>query len=336
MSTENTNLKKRVYITHPVPELALSMLREKGYDVTVGTASGIIPQKDIVKVLQKAEKKGEGYHAILTLLTDKIDSAILDAGTSLQVVSNYAIGYDNIDVVVVTKRGVTVTNAPGNYTDTIAEHVVALMLSVTTRTTEADRYVRKGLYKGWDPMIFTGTDLSGKIIGLIGAGRIGGRVAYHVAKGFDTKVVYFDTRPNEKIECDCGAKRMNTLNELLAVSDIVSLHVPLLPSTHHMVDDVFLANMKKTAYIINTSRGAVVDEKKLVEALSKKVIAGAALDVFEFEPKLSKGLTKLQNVVLTPHIASASEHARNEMARVSAQNIIDVFEGRVPVGNVTA
>lgn len=334
MSTENTNVKKRVYITHPVPELAVSMLQEKGYDVTVGAVSGIISQKDVVKVLQKAEKKGEGYHALLTLLTDKVDSTILDAGKSLQVVSNYAIGYDNIDVVIATKRGVVVTNAPGNYTDTIAEHVVALMLSLVTKTTEADRYVRKGLYKGWDPMIFMGTDISGKTVGLIGAGHIGERVAYHLAKGFDAKVVYFDICQNKKIEADCGAKRMNSLHDLLTVSDIVSLHVPLLPSTRHMVDDVFLHNMKKTAYLINTSRGAVVDEEKLVEALSKKVIAGAALDVFEFEPKLTKGLTKLENVVLTPHIASASEHARNEMARVAAQNIIDVCEGRVPAGNV--
>lgn len=310
------------------------MLREKGYDVVVSTDIGIVPQKNIIKVLAKAEKKGLGFHALLTLLTDKVDSKVIDAGKSLQVVSNYAIGYDNIDVKTLTARGVTVTNAPGNYTDTIAEHVVALMLSVTTRIPEADRYVRKGYYRGWNPNIFIGMDLSGKTVGLIGAGRIGERVAYHLAKGFDTKIIYFDTRPNEKIECDCHAKRVETMDELLAQADVVSLHVPLLPTTQHMVDAEFLKKMKKTAYLINTSRGAVVDEVALVSALKNNTIAGAALDVFEFEPKLAKGLAKLNNVVLTPHIASASEHARTEMSRVSAQNIIDVFENRKPVGEI--
>ncbi len=328
--------QKRIYITHPIPDTALTMFHEKGYEVTMALKKGLIPQKDIIKVLQKAEKKGEGYHALLTLLTDKVDSVLLDAGKSLQIVSNYAIGYDNIDVPTCASRGVIVTNAPGDYTNTLAEHVVALMLSVTTRTTEADRYMRKGLYTGWDPMIFIGEDIAGKTIGLIGAGRIGERVAYHLAKGFDAKIIYFDTRPNERIECDCGAKRVDSLDALLVQSDIVSLHVPLLPSTRHMVDASFLKKMKKTAYLINTSRGPVVDENALVQALKDKTIAGAALDVFEFEPKLAKGLTKLENIVLTPHIASASEHARNEMARVSAQNIIDVFEGKVPFGKVTA
>jgi glyoxylate reductase len=315
--------------------LAIEMLDAKGYHVTCGSGTGIIPQKNINTVLQKAEKKGEGYHALLTLLTDVVNLKTIEAGKSLEVVSNYAMGYDNIDVAALKARGVTVTNAPGDYTDTIAEHVVALMLSLTTKTTEADRYVRKGLYTGWNPMIFIGMDMSGKTIGLIGAGRIGERVAYHLAKGFDSKIIYFDTRPNEHIECDCGAKRVETLDELLAEADIVSLHVPLLPSTKHMVNESFIKKMKKTAYLINTSRGPVVDENALVEALQKKYIAGAALDVYEYEPKLARGLTKLENVVLTPHIASASEHARNEMARIAAQNIIDVFEGKVPAGNIS-
>ena len=184
-------------------------------------------------------------------------------------------------------------------------------------------------------MIFIGTDLSKKTVGLIGAGRIGERVAYHLAKGFNVEIIYFDSRTNEKIECDCGAKKVNTLDELLARSDIISLHVPLLPDTHHMVNESFLKKMKQTAFLINTSRGPVVDEVALVAALKKKEIKGAAIDVYEFEPKLTRGLIKLDNIVLTPHIASASEHARNEMARVAAQNIIDVFEKRKPIGEVT-
>lgn len=328
--------QKRIYITHKIPKLAINILKEKGYDVVVSKDTGIVSQKKIIDVLKKEEKKGKGFHGLLTLLTDKIDKKVIDAGKSLEVVSNYAIGYDNIDVKALNEKGVIVTNAPGNYTDTIAEHTVAMILALATRIVEADRYVRKGSYKGWDPMLFTGNDLKGKTIGLVGAGRIGEKVTYHLVKGFDVKIVYFDTRSNEHIEKDCGAKRVNTVDELIAQADIVSLHVPLLPSTKHMVNTGFLKKMKKTAYLINTSRGPVVDEKALVSALKKGTIAGAALDVFEFEPKLSSGLTKLNNVVLTPHIASASEHARNEMSRISAQNIIDVFEGRKPIGQIVA
>lgn len=330
-----TPIQKRVYITHQIPSLAIEMLRSKGYDVTCSTDTGIVPKKKIIQILHKAEKQGKGYHALLTLLTDTIDTEIATTGKSLEIVSNYAIGYDNIDVKSLNTKNIVVTNAPGSYTDTIAEHVLALILSVARHIPQADRYVRKGLYTGWNPMIFIGMDLSGKTVGLIGAGRIGERVAYHLAKGFDVKIVYYDTHANEKIEKDCGAKRVLTVDELLAQADIVSLHVPLLPTTKHMVNNDFLHKMKKTAYLINTSRGAVVDEKSLVDVLQKKIIAGAALDVYELEPKLAKGLTKLENVVLTPHIASASEHARLEMARIAAQNIIDVFEGRIPVGNIS-
>jgi lactate dehydrogenase-like 2-hydroxyacid dehydrogenase len=182
-------------------------------------------------------------------------------------------------------------------------------------------------------MIFIGTDLCHKTVGLIGAGHIGEKAAMHFAKGMNMKVIYSDMHPNESIEKECGAVRVEQ-DELLAQADVVSLHVPLLPSTIHMVDATFLKKMKKTAFLINTSRGAVIDEVALVKALQEKVIAGAALDVYEFEPKLTRGLTKLENIVLTPHIASSSVYARNEMSRVAAQNIIDVFEKKTPVGNV--
>ncbi len=331
-----THTQKRIYITQQIPELAIRMLKEKGYDVVVGKNKGLISQKEIISVLKKAEKKGQGFDALITLLTDKIDVSILNAGVSLEVIANYAIGYDNIDVSQATGRGIVVTNAPGEYVSTLAEHVVAITLAVTSRIVEADRYMRAGKYKGWDPMLFIGTDVSHKTIGLIGAGRIGTKVAHFFAQGLNSDIVYFDTKQNEEIEKKCGAKRVSTIDELIAQADIISLHVPLLPTTRHMVDATFLKKMKKTAYIINTSRGAVIDEVALVHALKKKEIAGAALDVFEFEPKLAKGLSKLDTVVLTPHIASASEHARNEMARVTAQNVIDVFEGGTPVGNITA
>lgn len=331
-----TNNTKRVYITHKIPSPAVEMLQEKGYEVVVGSDTGILSTKKLIAVLKKEEKKGCGYDALVTLLTDKVDTKVLDAGVSLEVVANYAIGYDNIDVATATSRGIVVTNAPGNYTDTIAEHTLSYMMTLASRTAEADRFVRKGLFKGWDPMLLIGTDLSKKTLGIIGAGRIGERVVHMAKKGLDMNVIYFDTRANQTIENDCQAKRVGTLDELVSQADVISLHVPLLPTTRHMVDQTFLRKMKKTALLINASRGPVVDENALVLALKNKDIAGAALDVYEFEPKLAKGLVKLENVVLTPHIGSASEHARLEMSRIVAQNIIDVFEGKVPAGNVVA
>ena len=201
------------------------------------------------------------------------------------------------------------------------------MLALTTRLVEADLFMREGKFKGWTPYNFVGTDLSSKTIGLVGTGNIGAKVA-HILKGFGVKIVYTDLNKNDVIEKDCGAEKMESLDELLKVSDIVSLHVPLLDSTHHLINESHLKIMKPTAFLINTSRGPVVDEVALVEALKNKVIAGAGLDVFEFEPKLTDGLKDLDNVVLTPHIASARESARNDMAVLAAQSIVDFFEGK--------
>jgi lactate dehydrogenase-like 2-hydroxyacid dehydrogenase len=253
----------------------------------------------------------------------------------VKVVSNFAVGFNNIDVTHATVHDIVVANTPGHFSDCIAEHTVALVLGLSTRLAEGDRYMRKGKYKGWDPMILTGTDLSGKVLGLVGAGRIGMRAAYHLVKGFDMTCIYHDVKRNEELEKELGAVYMATNEEVYVKADIVSLHVPLLPTTKHMINAKTLAMMKPSAFLINTSRGAVVDEVALVDALKKGVIAGAGLDVFEFEPKLAKGLAKLENVVLTPHIASARVSARTEMATLAAQNIIAVLEGKNPPGLVT-
>jgi glyoxylate reductase len=228
-----------------------------------------------------------------------------------------------------------VTNTPGDYIGSIAEHVVSMTLALCNRIAEADNFVRKGRYKGWDPMLMIGHDVSEKTIGIIGAGRIGTKVAHTFNKGFGCPIVYFDQNKNESIESECGAKKVESLDELIKQSDIISLHVPLNDQTHHMVNKDFISKTKPDSFIINTSRGPVVDEKYLYQALKENKIAGAGLDVFEFEPKVVKGLTKLGNVILTPHIASASIKARDIMARVSAQNIIDFVEGKVVVNNCT-
>ncbi len=321
-------MQNRIYITRQIPSIGIEILKDKGYEVTVGKEKKPLSQKNIIKILQKAEKNGQPYNILLTLLTDNIDKTVFDIAPSLKMISNYAIGYDNVDVKEACHRGIMVTNTPGDYIGSIAEHVVAMTLSLCNRIAEADHFVRMGRYKGWDPMIMIGHDVSEKTIGIVGAGRIGAKVAYTFNKGFGCPIVYFDQNKNDSIEHDCGAKRVESLDELLKQSDIVSLHVPLNDQTHHMVNKSFISKMKSDSFIINTSRGAVIDEKYLYEALKENKIAGAGLDVFEFEPKVTKGLTKLGNVILTPHIASASIKARDIMARVAVQNIIDFVEGK--------
>lgn len=312
---------KNIYITRQIPEIAVEMLRAKGYSIDMNVKETVPSQADIVEAIQR-----KPYDAVITLLTDRIDATVFDAAPGIKLFANYATGFDNIDIVEAKKRGILVTNTPGNYAYCIAEHTIALMIGLTTRMVEADTFVRAGKYQGWDPMLFIGTDLEKKTIGLIGAGRIGERVAHHASRGFDMPVIYYDVVRNEKIEKEYGAKYYPKVEDVLKLADVVSLHVPLLDSTRHLINDARLKIMKPTAFLINTSRGPVVDEKALVKALQRGTIRGAGLDVFECEPKLAKGLTELPNVILTPHIASARESARNEMARIVAENVVEFLE----------
>ena len=304
------------------------MLKERGYEVDVNLKDSVLSQKQIIKSLKK-----KTYDAVLVLLTDRVDSAIFNVAPSVKIYANCAAGYDNIDIIEAKKRGITVTNAPAPLaTEAVAEHVIALMFALATRIVEADKFVRRGKYKKWLPMNFMGINLAGKTLGLIGAGRIGERVA-RLASGLGLKVIYYDVIRNERIEKECGVVYYNSIEELLQKADVVSLHVPLLDSTRHLINEKRLLLMKPTSFLVNTSRGPVVDEKALEKALRKKIIRGAALDVFEFEPKVTPGLKKMDNVVLTPHIASAEGEARNQMAEIAAQNIIDFFENGKP-GNI--
>lgn len=314
-------MQRNVYITRQIPEIAIEMLRAKGYSIDVNMKEVVPTQDEIIEALKR-----KPYDVVITLLTDKIDSKVFDAVPSVKLYANYATGFDNLDVEEAKKRGISITNTPGNYAYTIAEHTVALMIGLTTRMIEADDFVRAGKYQGWDPMLFVGTDLQGKTLGLIGAGRIGERVAHHATRGFDMKVVYYDVVRNENIEKVFGATYFSNVEDVLKQADIVSLHVPLLDTTKHLINESRLKMMKSTAYLINTARGPVVDENALVKALQNGTIRGAGLDVFEFEPKLAQGLAQLPNVVLTPHIASARESARNEMAKVAAENVISFLE----------
>ena len=295
----------------------------------VSAKNGVLTKEELITELQKNK-----YDAVLCLITDKINADIYDATPQTKIFANYAVGFDNIDVKEAIQRGIVVTNTPDVLTNTVAEHTFGLLLSIAHRIPEGDRFVREGKYTGWEPLLLLGTDLTGKTLGLIGAGRIGTRVAYHGAKSFDMKVLYYDVKRNDVIEKETEAQFCETVEDVLKQADFVSIHVPLLPTTHHLINKEGLSLMKKSAYLVNTSRGPVVDEIALTEALQQGVIKGAALDVFEQEPKTAPGLAELNNVILTPHIASATEETRAKMAIVAAQNIVAVLQGGEAINQV--
>ncbi len=322
---------KSVFVTRRIHEAGLAMLKKAGFKVDVYSKDQIIDRKTLLA-------QSRGRDAVLSLLTDKIDGEVLDAaGKQLKIVSNYAVGFDNIDLKAAAERNVVVTNTPSDkVNESVAEHTFALMLALARRIPEADHFSKRGMYQGWSPTLLNGADLYGKTLGLIGAGRIGGMVARRAVRGFDMKLIYSDMRPNQALEKEFGAKKVSQ-NALLKKADFISLHVPLLPSTRHLISDKEFALMKKTAYLVNTARGPVVDEKALLKALRGKKIMGASLDVFECEPAIdcdlrdNLELKSFDNVILTPHIASATEEARKDMAIIAAKNIIEVLRGKKPL-----
>jgi len=315
----------KVFITRKIPEVGLEMLKQKGVDVVVSEKDGPLTKAELIGELKKQK-----YDGILSLLTDQIDKEIFDAAPSVKIVANFAIGFNNIDVVEAKKRGIFVTNTPGGGADRVAEHTWALILALSCRVVEGDTFMRTGKFKGWDPMLLHGTKLAGKTLGIIGTGKIGADVAHRAINGFQMKVVYYDIIRNEKLENEYGAVFYPTVDDVLKIADVVSIHVPLTTETKYLMNEKRMGLMKKTAFLINTSRGPVVDESALVDALKKGKIGGAGLDVFENEPKMSDGLAELANVVLTPHIASGTLEARLEMSRLSAGNIIAFSEGKNP------
>lgn len=310
-----------IFVTRRIPEAGITLLEHAGHDVRVYPNDHIIAREELLEGVK-------GVDAVLTMLTEKIDRQFFDAaGTGLKIVANYAVGYDNVDLKEATQRGVVITNTPGVLTATVAEHTFALMLAISHRVVEGDRYFRAGRYKGWEPMLLLGNDIRGKTLGIVGLGRIGAEVATCAVRGFGMNVIYYDVTPNTGFEKEVGAIYKETIEELLPLADYVSIHVPLLPATRHLINAERLRLMRPSAYLINTSRGPVIDEAALVAALAQGTIRGAALDVFEHEPEPAPGLTALDNAILTPHIASATEEARARMAELAATNIIAVLAG---------
>jgi lactate dehydrogenase-like 2-hydroxyacid dehydrogenase len=307
---------------------AVSILKKAKYAVKTAKLDKSMPRKDLLKFVKGAD-------AVLSLLTDKVDGEFYDAaGKQLKINANYAVGFDNCDLAAAKKRNIIVTNTPcEEVNESVAEHTFALMMALAHRIAEAHIFTTQEKYKGWIPDLLLGTNLGGRTLGLIGAGRIGAAVARRAVKGFGMKLIYSDMNKNEFIEKEFGAKKV-TMEQLLKQADFVSLHCPLLPSTKHLISTAQLALMKKTAYLINTARGPIVDEGALTKALKAKQIAGAGIDVFECEPSIACSLTDnkilrvLPNVVLTPHIASATIEAREGMARVAAENIVAVLSGK--------
>src|SRR3989338_5800429 len=313
---------KKIFITRRIPENGLAMLREKGFTLVLSEKPRPLSKRELIKELKK-----NPYDAVLCLLTDTIDKDVFDAAPSVKIFANFAVGFNNIALEEAKKRGVVITNTPGASTESVSEFTLALILNAARRVNEGDRFMRAGKFKGWGPPMF-GRDIKGMTLGIVGSGRIGAEVAKKALRGFEMKIIYYDVIRNELLEKEYGARFVSTLEELLRTADVVSLHVSLLPSTKHLINKERLAMMKKTAYLVNTSRGPVIDENALVDALKNGVIAGAGLDVFEFEPKTAKGLTRIENVVLTPHIAAGTEIARQEMARLAVTNLIAFFDGK--------
>ncbi len=316
-------MKPCVFVTRRLPEGAMQALEEK-FDVDCNPEDRVLSRQELLAGV-------EGKDGILPLLTDRIDDEVLDAaGPQLKIVANYAVGFNNIDLPACTRRKIPATNTPGVLTDTTADLAMTILLAVARRVVQADAYARAGKYQGWAPLLFLGTDVHHKTLGIIGLGRIGLALAKR-AVGFDMNIIYHDaTRTDEALEEQVKAKFVDKAT-LLTQSDFISLHVPLIPETYHLMSGPEFEAMKSSAYLVNTSRGEVVDERALVKALQHGQIAGAGLDVFEFEPAIEKELTVMDNVIVLPHIASASIETRTNMGLVAGENLMSVLlEGRKP------
>ena len=315
--------KFNVFLTRKIPEKAIDYLMQYNVNLEKNDEDRVLTKEEILTGVK-------GKDGLICLLTDHIDAEIMDAaGSQLKIIANYAVGYNNIDVEAATKRNIPVTNTPGVLTETTADLTMALLLAIARKIVESDKYTREGKFKGWGPLLHLGSDIFGKTIGIIGCGRIGSAVAHRAASGFNMKVLYYDITRHKDLE-----EKLNiefcSLEKLLSSSDFVTLHIPLTNETKHLIDRNELSLMKDSAFLINTSRGAVINENALVQSLSKKQIAGAALDVYEHEPELTPGLVNLENVIITAHIGSASIETRTKMGLIAVENLLAVLNNQHP------
>lgn len=313
--------RPRIVVTRVLPGGALDRLRAAG-DVVVNEEDRPPSRSELLALVRDAD-------GLLCLITEHVDAEVLDAAPRLRVVSNYAVGINNVDVAAATRRGVLVANTPGVLTEATADFTWALILATCRRLAEGEQLIRSGSWRGWAPAQLLGADVHGRTLGIIGWGRIGQAVARR-AVGFRMPVLYHTRRTVDSAVDWTGVARQAPLEDLLRQADVVSIHVPYLADTHHLIDAARLRQMKRTAFLINTARGSIVDEVALVEALRSGVIAGAGLDVFEHEPALAPGLIELPNVVLAPHLGSATVEARTAMADLAVENLLAALAGRRP------
>jgi len=315
-------MHRRIFVTRELPKRGLDIIKER-FNAEVWSDYAPPPKKLVIEKVAKVD-------ALATLLSDKIDAEVFDAAPNLKIVSQFAVGFDNIDVKEATKRGIYVTNTPGILTDTTADYAWALLMAAARRVAEADKYVRDKKWKvGWHPAMLQGRDIFGATLGIIGLGRIGVAIAKR-AKGFNMKILYYDVVRRPEVEEELGIM-FRELMAILKESDFITINVPLLKSTHHLINEEKLKQMKKTAILINNARGPVIDEKALYKALKEGWIAGAGLDVFEQEPTPANNpLLTLDNIVVAPHISSSSFETRSKMAEMVAENLVSFLEGKTP------
>jgi glyoxylate reductase len=317
--------KPKVFITRELFDDIIAKISEY-YEVEIWDKYQAPPYNVLLE-------KVKTHNALVSLLTDKIDSNLLNQAKNLRIIAQYAVGFDNINLETATRLGIYVTNTPGVLTESTAELTWALILAVVRRIVEADVFVRWGEWyrtmTGWHPKMLLGTELKGKILGIIGLGRIGARVA-EIAKAFHMQIIYYDIIRNEKLEKELNIQ-YKELDELLKISDIITVHTPLTKETYHLINEDKLRIMKRSAVLVNTARGAIIDTNALIKALKEDWIAGAGLDVFENEPlPPNHELTSFKNIVIVPHIGSATYEARHAMAELVAENLIAFYEQKIP------
>lgn len=309
----------KVLITRKIPSIAKELLIQNGIEVKESSLKRAMTKDELIKLAKNAD-------GILSLLSDKFDKEVIDQLPNCKVIANFAVGFNNIDIGYAKQKGIIVTNTPDVLTDATAEIAVSLILACSRRIVESENYMRQLKFKGWQPELFLGIQLSGKKVGIIGAGRIGQATAKSL-RAFGCEILYYSKSKKVSFEKETNAKKVN-LDALMKNSDLISIHLPLNSETKNLLDKEKLDMLKPTAILVNTARGEIVDEKYLIKLLKSKKIFSAGFDVYENEPKLNKELFKLKNTVLLPHIGSATFETRNKMAELAAKNILNVLNGK--------